>query len=144
MAGAPAILARNMELPSVKAAGEKPFVFAARFPNGAVAVGTQERTRPGHPWYMPPCAVTINIDDAPGPFGIFGEYEQLNLNFAKAPLGKRVLAQDLAGDEPVDITALVKFDGNRVHLSGSVLHNEGLRSRTPGDLSSPGLVLALA
>jgi hypothetical protein len=141
--GAPAVLARNMELPSVEASGEKPFVFAARFPNGAVAVGAQERTNPGHGWHMTPCAVTINIDDAPGPFGIFGEYQHLTLNFAKAPHGKRVVAQDLAGDEPVDITALVKFEGPRVHLSGSVLLNEGLRHRTPGDLSSPGVVVAL-
>jgi len=85
--GAPAILARNMELPTVKASGEKPFVFAARFPNGAVAVGAQERTKPGRGWRMTPGAVTINVDDAPGPFGIFGEYEQLTLNFAKAPRG---------------------------------------------------------
>jgi len=140
--GAPAILARNMELPSVKASGEKPFVFAARFPNGAVAVGAQERTNPGNAWHMPPCAVTVNIDDAPGPFGIFGEYERLTLNFAKSPRGKRVLAQDLAGDEPVDITDLVEFEGPRVHLNGGVLRDEGLRHRTPGDLSSPGVVVA--
>ena len=141
--GAPAILARNMELPTVKASGEKPFVFAARFPNGAVAVGAQERTKPGHGWQMTPCAVTINVDDAPGPFGIFGEFEHLTLKFASPLRGKRVVAQDLAGDEPVDITALVKFEGPRIHLSGSVLRNEGLRRSTPGDLSSPGVVVAL-
>ncbi len=43
--GAPARIARNMALPVVKAKGDKPFVFAARFPNGAVAVAAQERTR---------------------------------------------------------------------------------------------------
>lgn len=141
--GAPAILARNIDLPSVSARGEKPFVFAARFPNGAVAVGAQERTNPGNGWHMPLCAVTINIDDSPGPFGIFGDYEHLTLNFAKAPHGKRVLAQDLAGDEPVDITALVEFEGPRVHLTGKVLRDEGLRHRTQGDLSSPGVVVAV-
>jgi len=30
-----------------------------------------------------------------------------------------------------------------VFLSGSVLRNEGLRHRTPGDLSSPGVAVAL-
>jgi hypothetical protein len=141
--GAPAILARNLELPAVKASGEKPYVFAARFPNGAVAVGVQERTRPGHGWYLPPCELTLNVDDAPGPFGIFGECEHLTLRFRNAPHGKRVLAQDLAGDEPIDITALVKFEGAGVHISGRVLRDEGLRHRTPGDLSSPGVVVAL-
>jgi hypothetical protein len=92
---------------------------------------------------MPPCQVTVNVDDAPGPFGIFGEFERLTLTFRDAPHGKRVFAQDLAGDEPVDITALVKFEGAGAHFNGSVLRQEGLRYRTPGDLSSPGVVVAL-
>jgi hypothetical protein len=141
---APATLARNIALPTVKAEGEKPFVFAARFPNGAVAVGTQERTRPGRAWYMPPCHVMLNVADAPGPFGIFGEYDRLTLMFEKAPRGKRILIQDLAGDELIDITQLVEFDGSSIHLSGDVLHKAGTRHRTPGDPSSPGAVVALA
>jgi hypothetical protein len=141
--GAPAILARNIDLPTVKAADEKPFVFAARFPNGAVAIGAQERTRPAHAWYMPPCQVTLNVADAPGPIAIFGDYERLTLTFAKAPQGRRVFAQDLAGDEPSDITALVEFEGSAIHFSGNVLRQAGLRHRTPGDLSSPGVVVAL-
>jgi hypothetical protein len=142
--GAPAVIARNIDLPVVKAQGEMPFVFTARFPNGAVAVGAQERTRPGHAWYMPPSEATVNAGDAPGPFGIFGEYERLTLTCAKSPQAKRVLAQDLAGDVPVDITARVEFDGNCIHFSGSLLRDVGLRDRTPGDLSSPGVVVALA
>jgi hypothetical protein len=140
--GAPAILARNIAPPVVKAAGEKPFVFAARFPNGAVAVGVQERTRPGHAWYMPPCQVTLSVGEAPGPFGVFGEMDRLTLSFEKVQRDRRLLAQDLAGDEPVDITAEVEFDGTSVHIPGHVLREAGLRYRTPGDLSSPGVVLA--
>ena len=37
--GAPAGFSRNIELPVVKSVSDKPFVIAARFPNGAVAVG---------------------------------------------------------------------------------------------------------
>ena len=140
---APAVLARNIALPDVQTEGEKPFVFAARFPNGAVAVGAQERTRPGHGWYMPRCEVVVHAGDAPGPFGIFGEVDRLTLTFAKAPAGKRVLAQDLASDEPIDITSRVEFNGAALHLSGSLLRAAGLRNRTPGDLSSPGAVIAL-
>jgi hypothetical protein len=141
--GVPARLARNIALPVVNAEGEKPFVFAARFPNGAVAVGAQERTRPGRAWYMPRCQVTLNVGNAPGPFGVFGEYDRLTLTFDKAPRGKRILAQDLVGDEPIDITALVKFDRASIHVSGDVLRQAGIRHRTPGDLSSPGAVVAL-
>jgi len=141
--GAPAVLARNIALPQVKAKSEKPFVFAARFPNGAVAVGTQERTRPKDGWFMPHCEVIVDAGDAPGPFGIFGDFDGLTLSFAKAAPGKRVLAQDLAGDEPIDITTRVEFKGASLYMSGRTLREAGLRNGTPGDLSSPGAVVAL-
>ena len=141
--GAPAVLARNIALPHVTAEREKPFVFAARFPNGAVAVGAQERTRPGHGWYMPRCEVDVHVGDAPGPFGIFGEYDGLTLTFGRNPAGKRVLVQDLAGEELVDVTSRVEFKGTALHLNGRLLREAGLRNRTPGDLSSPGAVVAL-
>ena len=141
--GAPAVLARNIQLPLVRTEGEKPFVFATRFPNGAVAVGAQERTLPGHGWFMPRCQVMVHAGDAPGPFGIFGEFEHLTLAFDEAIADKRVLAQDLAGDEPIDISSRVEFSGAELHLNGSLLREVGLRNRTHGDLSSPGAVVAL-
>ena len=152
--GAPACLARNLDLPHVEPAGEsvaeaaagKPFVVAAKFPNGAVAVGVQQRTRIGHAWYMPACRVTLNVANAPGPFGIFGEFAHLTLVFDK-PLGAarvpRVLAQDLAGDEPLDISSQVRIEGASLHVSGEIIRAVGLHNRTPGDTSSPALVLAL-
>ena len=140
---APAVLARNIELPDVRSAGDKPFVFAARFPNGAVAIGVQERTQPGKAWYMPQADISLQVADAPGPFGVFGEYRRLTLEFAASQHGKRVVAQDLMGDEPVDITSQIAFEGKSLHLDGALLRHVGLRHRTPRDLSSPGLVLAL-
>ena len=140
---APAVLARNVELPVVQSQGDKPFVFAARFPNGAVAIGAQERTRPGRAWYMPHANVSLNVVNAPGPFGIFGEFGRLTLNFDKNQSGKRVIAQDLAGDNPVNVTSLVGFEGTGIHLNGTMLRDIGLSYRTPGDLSSPGVVIAL-
>jgi len=110
--GAPAILARNIDLPEVSGGREKPFVFAAGFPNGAVAIGAQERIQPGRAWYMPPCDVTLKVGDAPGPFGVFGEFRSLTLEFSKAIGRKRILAQDLAGDNAADITALVRVVGD--------------------------------
>lgn len=140
---APAVLARNIALPQVKAKGERPFVFAARFPNGAVAVGAQERTRPEDGWFMPRCEVIVDAGDASGPFGIFGDFDGLTLTFTKAPAGKRVLAQDLVGDEPADITSRVEFKGTSLYLNGKILREAGLRNGTPGDLSSPGAIVVL-
>jgi len=142
--GAPAVVARNIALPRVTSKGERPFVFAARFPNGAVAIGAHERTRPRQAWFMPRCDAMIDVGDVPGPFGIFGEFDGLTLTFDKAPARKRVLAQDLAGDEPSDITSRSEFKGRSLYLNGNLLREAGLRNRTPGDLSSPGTVVALA
>ncbi|HWA93325.1 MAG TPA: hypothetical protein VG844_01895 [Terracidiphilus sp.] len=141
--GAPAILARNIDLPEVETTGEKPFVFAARFTNGAVAIGAQERTQPGHAWRMPRARVTLNVGDASGPFGVFGEFEQLTLVFGKSQKGRTALAQDLAADEPVDITSSVEWSGTSIRFKGNLLRKIGLHGRTPGDLSSPGVAIAL-
>ena len=142
--GAPARIARNIALPEVNARGDKPFVFAARFPNGAVAVAAQERTRVGEAWYMPPCDVTLPVSDAPGPFGIFGNFGSLNLVFDRPLQGKRILAQDLAGDEAVDISHAVHARGNTLRIPGAVIRSVGLRHASAGDLSAPGLVIAFS
>jgi hypothetical protein len=142
--GAPARIARDMALPMVNAKGDRPFVFAARFPNGAVAVAAQERTRMGEAWYMPDCDVTLQVSDAPGPYGIFGNFGSLAMVFDGPLRGKRVMAQDLAGDEAIDITHAVQARGNVLHIPGAVIRRVGLRDATPGDLSAPGLVIALS
>ncbi len=142
--GAPACLARNINLPQVSAPGDKPFVFAAAFPNGAAAIGVQERTLAGNAWFMPPCEVMLNVASLPGPFGIFGEFSSLTLVLNRPLQKRRILAQDLAGDEPLDISRQVRIDGARLHISGEIIRSVGLHHRTAGDLSSPGLVLVLA
>jgi hypothetical protein len=142
--GAPACLARSIALPQVNASGEKPFVFAAAFPNGAAAIGAQQRTHPGNAWFMPSCEVTLHVAGLPGPFGIFGEFSSLTLVFDRPVTAKRILAQDLAGDDPLDISSQVRIEGPRLHLPGETLRSVGLHNQTPRDLSSPGLVLAIA
>lgn len=141
--GAPACIARNLALPRVTSNGEKPFVFASKFPNGAVAIGIQERTRSGRAWYMPPADVELNVGDAPGPVGIFGSCSTLSLIFDRPIAGKRILAQDLASDQALDVTEHVRIDGQRLQLAGADLRTFGLRSVSKGDLSSPGMVLTL-
>jgi len=141
--GAPACLARNIGLPSVKANGDRPFVFATRFPNGSVAIAAQERTQVSKGWYMPACDVTLGIGDAPGPYGIFGYFEDLTLASDRSFQGKRVLAQDLAGDEAIDISGMVQVRGKNLYIPGKVIRRIGLHKATPGDLSAPGLVVAI-
>ena len=142
--GAPARISRNMPLPEVKAKGDKPFVFATRFPNGAVAVAAQERTKVGKAWYMPGCDVTLSVSDAPGPFGVFGCFDSLSIVFDRPLPGKQIVAQDLAGDEAFDISHSVRIRGNTLHIPGEVIRNIGLSHATPGDLSAPGLVIAVS
>jgi hypothetical protein len=127
----------------VQSPREKPFVFAARFPNGAVAIGAQQRTVPSRAWYMPEAQITLQVGNAPGPFGIFGDISSLTLAFDR-PIGKRrVQVQDLAGDRVEDITTQISRGERRLQLSRSLMRKVGLSAATPGDLSSPGLILAL-
>ena len=141
--GAPACIARNIGLPEVKATGERPFVFASRFPNGAVAIAAQERTQIGNGWYMPAAAVTLSVSDAPGPFGVFGCFDELTLNLNSSVVGKRILAQDLAGDEALDISDEVQVRERSLRIPGKVIRRVGLHDATTNDLSAPGLVIAI-
>jgi len=141
--GAPACITRNLDLPYVQSAGEKPFVFTARFPNGAVAICAQQRTVPSRAWYMPEAHITLRVGDAPGPFGIFGDISSLTLIFDR-PIDKhKVLAKDLKGDRAQDITHQIDRGQKKMQLSRSLIRKVGLSAATPGDLSSPGLILAL-
>jgi hypothetical protein len=141
--GAPACITRNIAIPEVNAKGDKPFIFAARFPNGAVAIAAQERTQVGNAWYMPACDVTFTVSDAPGPFGVFGHFNWLTLNFAASIEHKRILAQDLMSDNADDISKEVQIRGTTLHIPGEVIRKVGLHNGTLGDVSAPGLVIAI-
>jgi hypothetical protein len=141
--GAPACISRNIELPQVTAPGEHPFVFAMRFPNGTVAVGSQERTQPDRGWFMPKSSVALDVGDAAGPFGVFGDFESLTFNFSSQLDNTRILAQDLAGDEACDITRDVQIRGRSLRVPGEIIRRVGLQAATRGDVSSPGLVIAI-
>jgi hypothetical protein len=92
---------------------------------------------------MPQANVELHVGVAPGPYGVFGCCATLSLVFDKPLAGKRVLAQDLASDEALDVTDRVRIDGQRLQLTEANLRSFGLRSVSKGDLSSPGIVLTL-
>ena len=128
----------------MKTNGDWPFVFATRFPNGAVAIAAQERTQVGKGWYMPACDVTLDIGNAPGPYGVFGYFDGLTLVSDKSFRRKRILAQDLAGDEAIDISSMVRIRDKSLYIPGKVIRQVGLRNATPEDISAPGLVIAIS
>lgn len=146
---APARLTRGgLPLPAVSVpdGGERPYVLAARHRDGEVAVATVPRNlgvNGRRTLVCPRADVTLDIGALDRPVGVFGEYASLTLVTSSDLEGKRILAQDLAGDTPVDITAEVKADGGRLVLPGAVLHRVGLMAASPGDVSDPGLVLAV-
>lgn len=142
--GAPARVSRGLSLPEVNSeAGPPPFVIAARFPNGAVAVAVQGRTTEERNWIFTPADVTLAVGAARGPIGVFGHYRHLTLRF-DAPLDKvRILAQDLAGERAEDITDQVVIKDNTLTLSGALIERVGLSAASKGDTSDPGLVLMI-
>jgi hypothetical protein len=92
---------------------------------------------------MPPCEVSLSVSDASGPFGIFGQFDSLTLTSEKPFQGRRIFAQDLAGDEAFDVSHAVSINGNNLQIPGDLIRQIGLHSATPGDRSSPGLLLAV-
>lgn len=148
---APAAVTRGLPLPTVMAASGsvKPFVVASRNPNGAVSVATMGRalcsSATDRQWITGEVAdVKLDIGKYSGPIGIFGRYHSLTLTFDKPMTGQRLLAQDLAGESPQDITRLVRFTGNAVEIPGALIDRIGRSAATRGDKSDPGLVLVAA
>ena len=141
-ASAPARISRGLDLPEVEMPNgdEPPFVLASKSAKGAVAITSIGRTT-GRKYVTPNARVTLDVGDAPGPFGIFGVYDSLTLRFDHPPT--QVLAQDLAGDESRDITNDVSIKGNELHIPGELLAKIGLSAATKGDVSEPGLLLAV-
>jgi hypothetical protein len=142
-ASAPARIARGLELPEVKVGEAElaPFALASRSANGAIAIATIGRTV-GRQYENPKASITLQVGHAPGPFGIFGYYGNLILQFDH-PLGKaRVLAQDLAADQAMDVTENVTIKGSTLFIPGELISKIGLSAASPNDLSEPGLVLA--
>ena len=139
---APAIMARNLPLPEVRAKGLAPYVLAAKFPNGAVAVATEGRVTPDSSWIHPKAHVTLREVEVDQLIGVFGYYDTLTLDFPQAlPETFTVLAQDLLGDTAVDISAEITRTDHQISVPGALIETVGTSAGDPGDISAPGLVL---
>lgn len=125
---------------------EPPYVLCSRHADGEIAVATIPRnlgTNGKASLSFPLADVTLEVGELNRPVGIFGYYASLTVVTTSALAGKRVLAQDLAGKTPVDITSEVKMSDDRLTIPGAVIHRVGLMAARPGDNSDPGLVLAI-
>jgi hypothetical protein len=141
---APARVARGMPLPEFSLnRGPAPYVICSRNPSGAISVATLPRISTGKGPYLPLVDVSIEVGDGKSPIGVFGKYRSLTLKLTEDTGDCKILAQDLAGDEAIDITDKVKRDGKIITLSGELIDQVGLSAASPGDLSDPGLVLAI-
>ena len=141
--GAAARIARNMELPEVSCKGEPPYIVCTRFLGGAAAIGAFERVSVERQVFQPRADIRWITEDASGPFGIFGHFGSLTLVFNRPPRLGRILAQDLAGTIPIDITDEVRIKGAEITLSGALIDRIGRSNATPNDLSKPGVVLTI-
>jgi len=146
---APARIARGgLALPSVVMPDgkEPPYVLCSRHPDGEIAIAAIPRN-PGEngrlKLVLPLADVTVAAGKIDRPVGIFGEYASLTITVSSDLTGKQILAQDLAGSEPVDITKEVKAGNGSLSIPGAVIHRVGLMAAKPGDISDPGLVLVI-
>ena len=140
---APARISRGLPLAVVKADGKVPFVIASKNPDGAVSIATLGRFSDAEGYKTPLADVSLLIGTVPKFVGVFGYYKTLTLHFNASLKNKRILAQDLAGDKAVDITSKVFIKGKDLILTGGLITQIGLGNATPGDVSDPGLVIAI-
>lgn len=141
---APAVMARNMPLPTVECEGPLPFVCATTYPNGPTGIATEGRVSPENKWFEPRAKVTVRIKDAGQPIGIVGRYDTLVLEFAESiEQLEKVWAQDLLAEVAEDIKTRVTIEGNKLRIPGALIDAVGTYAGDEGDISVPGMVLQL-
>lgn len=152
---APAIVARNAPLPQLLRAEAPyqtkehvPYVVASRNrETGVYTVATLTRTIDGVMNCTTPSAdVVCRGLSADKCFAVFGEYRTLTLEFDESIEGCRLFGGDILLDDQPDITAAdgVQIEGNRLTLSGDLLHKIGLEGASFHDLADPGSVFCLS
>lgn len=121
---------------------EPPYVLCSRHPDGEIAIATIGRVL-DRDVTIPRADITVDVGELNRPVGIFGEYASLTFVTMSPLAGKRILAQDLAGNMPVDITSEVTIAPGRLTMPGEMIHRVGRMAARPGDISDPGLVLVV-
>ena len=119
---APAAISRNMPLPEVRAAGEKPYVVCSRHPEtGALCAAATPRTIGGEIDVTPLAAIGLQGGPVSAPVGLFGRFSSLSVDFDGPVEGRRVYAQDLRADTARDVTDQVALSGSRLTVPGELM-----------------------
>lgn len=139
----PAYITRNVDLCELEIGKSeiKPFFAASVNPSGAAAIATFGRTK-ARSYIQPDAKLTFGVKSA-DTVGIFGSYESLDIVFDYSLKGKKIYAQDLAGDNSVDITSLVNASENTLTLSGALIESLGTVENPEGDTSEAGLLIKI-
>lgn len=132
---APAIMARNTELPRVRSGEKAPFVIASHNPNGIYSVAAVRRYRYFTDTDAPD--VTCNIKDAKT-VGCFGRFASLTLQ-TETPV-TRVMAYDLINMTSQDITNQITRTQNATMIDGKTLAS----LCKINDESEPAVMLSLS
>ena len=140
---APACVTRGLPLPEVKGSdGEVPFVVGSRHPNGSLAFAALPLLDPVKMSYTPRAEARFDAALEPGvPVAVFGRFGSLVLYDRTG--GRRVLARDILGGEPVDITAQCHRAADLIVLPGEVIARIGSSQNGTGDDSQPGAVISV-
>ena len=151
---APQIVSRNAPLPEIVRSGAyhvksyEPYVVASKNrESGVYTVATLGRTVDGVlNCTTPEADIVCRSLSAEKCVGVFGEYRTLTLEFDESIEGKRLFGGDILLDEQPEITSLegVRIEGNRLTLSGELIHRLGTAAASFHDLADPGCVFRLA
>ncbi len=139
-----ASISRGCALPDVTPDknGNIPFAAASLNPNGVFSVGTFGRTL-GRSYSIPLCHISVNAGSA-DTIGIFGRYAKLTLYSELAKHENiRVFAQDIALDEPEEITEAVFTSNGTITIPGEIIDRIGTLHNPCGDTSEPGMAIKI-
>ncbi|MGH4050315.1 MAG: hypothetical protein ACREVX_03030 [Clostridium sp.] len=139
----PAIISRGMSLPIVENDEDSPFIVASCHPNGAISIASLPRTDMNKGVYTPKAVVRLSVDDINQPIAVFGHFHLLICVLKERLEGVQIWAQDLAGDDAIDITDRVCIKDYEIILKGDLINAIGLMNATAGDTSEPGMVMKI-
>lgn len=113
---APAVTARNTELPIVAESEKMPFVLASPNPTGAYSLAAIKRKMYLENTEAPIVSCNVGNTDK---VGVFGDFKEITLCF-DAPV-RSIFAESLIRGEGRELIASEYVDGNKVKISGELL-----------------------
>jgi hypothetical protein len=146
--GAPAMVTRGLPLPMMLDAAsvsddEIPFIVGSLNPNGSVSIASLGRTHQGRGYHAPRAKIHVALPAWRDPIGIFGEFDQLVLEFPDGRGESQVWMQDLGSDEAEDITSQIVQDQKRLVVPGELIHRIGTITNPVNDPSGPGVIVKI-